>query len=175
MNVFATFEAASLKYGLSKYDDVPTVKVAITLVLQWLLAAVHHRRSPDSVINNVHGIIKDTYPYAEYMLRDNTVIDNRTGHTSAPVYPSVHSADDKKYYYGEYSTIHNSLYCRYSEIVEHLVLNYTHPVMGFFFTLEQDKHATSVQCLEYTDSYISAIIHCRNLIEYDRKSKDHTV
>ncbi|MNC02509.1 hypothetical protein D3C81_199890 [compost metagenome] len=166
MNILVTFEAVSLHHGLSKFDDHETVKVAIGLVLQWLLNAVHAKANPDQVIDRVNMVVSETFVYAEYMLGDNTMIDNATGMASR--YPLVHS-EDKNYSFGEYSTAHSSLYCRYSEIVEHLVLNYARQVMGFLQMLEQDKHATHIQCLEYTDRYIAALVHCRNLIEYNHE------
>ena len=166
MNVLVTFESTSLFHGLSKYDDHNTVKVAIGLVLQWLLRAVHAKATPEQVIDRVNMAVAETFVYAEYMLGDNSLIDNATGQSTR--YPLIHS-EDKNYSFGEYSTAHSSLYCRYSEIVEHVVLSYTRPVMGFLKTLESDMHATNIQCLEYTDRYIAAVVHCRNLIEYNHE------
>lgn len=169
MNVLVTFEARSLQFGLSKFDDHESVKVAITLVLQWLLNAVHRKLTPDAVIDNIAQVVSDTYVYAEYMLGDNSLIDNGTGAVTKLNYPMVHSEDDKNYRFREYSTAHSNLYCRYGEIVEHIVVNYTRQVMGFISTLESDTHATHIQCLEYTDRYVAAIIHVRNLIEYNHE------
>lgn len=169
MNVLVTFESRSLQFGLSKFDDHESIKVAITLVLQWLLNAVHRKLTPDHVIESVQQVVSDTYVYAEYMLGDNSLIDSGTGVVSRLNYPTVHSESDKNYPFREYSTAHSNLYCRYGEIVEHLVLNYTRQVMGFLSTLERDVHATNIQCLEYTDRYIAAMVHCRNLIEYNHE------
>lgn len=169
MNVLVTFEARSLMQGLSKFDDHESVKVAITLVLQWLLNAVHKKLTPDLVIENVGQVVSDTYVYAEYMLGDNSLIDNGTGVVSKLSYPMVHSESDKNYRFREYSTAHSNLYCRYGEIVEHILFNYARQVMGFIATLETDVHAHNIQCLEYTDRYISALLHCRNLIEYNHE------
>jgi hypothetical protein len=169
MNILVTFESRSLQFGLSKFDDHESVKVAITLVLQWFLNAVHRKLTPDDVIDNIAQVVSDTYVYAEYMLGDNSLIDSRTGVVSTLNYPTVHSESDKNYRFGEYSTAHSNLYCRYGEIVEHIVLNYARQAMGFLQTLEQDKHGTSIQCLEYTERYIAALVHCRNLIEYNNE------
>ncbi len=167
MNVLATFESATLHFGLTRYDDHDTVKVAITLVLQWMLSAVHHRYTSEQCLDNVHQVIQDTYPHAEFMLGGTSVVDHKTGKPVFPSYPTIHQEPDKNYSFGEYSTAYSGLYCRYSEIVEHIVRNYARQVMGFLQTLEHDKHATTIQCLEYTDRYIAVIIHCRNLIEYE--------
>jgi hypothetical protein len=167
MNVLVTFESVSLHHGLSKFDDHESVKTAIGLVLQWLLNAVHRKLTPDSVLDNIYQVVSDTYVYAEYVLGDNSLIDNRTGAVSKLNYPLVHSEQPDPF--REYNTAHGNLYSRYGEIVEHIVINYTRQVMGFLYSLEEDKHATNISCLEYTERYIAAIIHCRNLIEYSHE------
>lgn len=167
MNVLVTFESVSLHYGLSKFDDHESVKVAITLVLQWLLNAVHRKLTPERVLDNIPQVVSETYVYAEYMLGDNSLIENGSGAVFKLNHPIVHS--EEKDPFREYSTAHSNLYMRYGEIVEHIVINYTRQVMGFLYSLEEDKHATHISCLEYTERYIAAVIHCRNLIEYSHE------
>lgn len=173
MNVLVTFEAVSLQHGLSKFDDHESVKVAIGLVLKWFLNAVHRKLTPDQVLDNIGQVVSDTYVYAEYMLGDNSLIDNGTGAVAKLNYPLVHSEHENNYAFKEYSTVHSNLYCRYGEIVEHVVINYARSVMGFLASLETDKHATNVTCLDYTERYIAAHVHCRNLIEYHHESNNH--
>ena len=170
MMVLATFEGQSLYQGLSKYDDRALVKVAIGLTMNWFLRAKHRRIPVNNVIESVGTIIAETYPHAEYMLSDNMVYDHRTGKSIPLTYPKVHAEPDKNYRFGEYSTTHSGLYCRFAEVVELLVQSYTRPVMGFLQHLEEDKYATNIQLMDYTDRYIAVVINCRNLIEYEHNT-----
>lgn len=170
MNVLATFESTSLMSGLSKYEDEQLVRVAITLVLQWVLNAVHQKLTTATVIENTYQIISDTYVYAEHMTQDCSVIDNVTGMANTVRFPLLHS-EDKNYGAVGYNTSKN-WYHRYAEIVEHIVTYYAHAVMGFIQTLEHDLHVVVIRCLHYTDRYIATYLECRNLIEYADPSRE---
>lgn len=178
MNVLVSFESASLLHGLNRFEDKRAVKVAISLVFQWILEATHRRWTPEQVFDNIHQVIHDSYPQAEYMLGPNHQIDIITGEVTTIRYPLLHREHPAKNYpLYEYNTSHNNWYHRFAEIVEHLVMYYSRQVMGFIRTLERDKHAVSIYCLEYTDRYIAAVIHCRHLVEYRPDSEptdEHT-
>lgn len=167
MNILVAFESSSLLQGLTKYEDRRSVNVALSLVFQWLLDAVHRKLTASQVIECVNQIAGDTYSQAEYMLSSNTQIDYYTGLVSEIRYPLIHHEDgDKKYGQLEYNTSHNNWFHRYAEIVEHIVLHYTDAVMGFFQSLEKDKHVVSIQHVTYTPRYVTLVVMCWNLIEY---------
>jgi hypothetical protein len=167
MNVLVSFKSESMLYGLSRFENHGMVKVVITLICQWVLRNQQHGRSIEWVLENIHKAVEDTYVHAEYLLTTTVEIDSRTGATKPIWHPTVASVSPGI----NYITADNHMrpeqwYQRYCELAEHLLVHYTRPLMGFYLQAQQDKHINSVQCIEFTDFYITLLARCYNLIEY---------
>lgn len=167
MNILASFKSDSLNQGLSKYESRGMVKVVITLLFHWLLRQQQAQRSVNWVFENIHKAIEDTYVHAEYLLTTTVEIDGRSGQTRPVWHPVVHSERPGI----NYTTADNHMspdnwYHRYCELTEYLLTCYSRPVMGFYNQVQTDKHLFNVECIEFTDYYITVVARCYNLIEY---------
>lgn len=167
MNILVSFRPDSMLSGLSRFEGRGMVRVVITLVCQWLLNNQQQGRDVEWVLENIHKAVDETYVHAEYLLSTTVEIDNRTGNTRPIRYPTVASVTPGI----NYNTIDNHMqpeqwYMRYCELVEHLLIHYARPVMGFYQAIQDDKHINNVQCLAFTDYHITLVASCYNLIEY---------
>lgn len=167
MNILASFKSDTLNQGLSRFENRGMVKVVITLICQWCLRQHQQGRSVEWVLENIHKAIEDTYVHAEYLLTTTIEIDSQSGETKPIWYPVVSSTQPGiNYTTSDYSMQPDQWYPRYCELVEHLVLYYARPVMGFYYHAHQDKHLNNVMCVEFTDYYITLLARCYNLIDY---------
>lgn len=171
MNILASFRSDSLNQGLTRYESRGMVKVVITLLFHWLLRQQQARRSIEWILENIHQAVRDTYVHAEYLLTSTVEIDAQTGHSRPVWHPVIHREEPGiNYTVTDNHMSPDNWYHRYYELAEYLLTYYTRPVMGFYTQVQKDKHLFNVECIEFTDYYITVIARCYNLIEYKEQN-----